>query len=96
MTLLQKLVWWTTSYSLFKQIDVFLKEKQVTQSTGTYAYLETLWNYGPAAKESQLNCALFYKNSLLLVKWTLPNQRWQMETLVSKQDTNSVEEVKSS
>ena len=32
-----------------------LKEKQVTQATGTYAYrayLETLLNYGPAAKES--------------------------------------------
>ena len=43
-------------HSLFKQVDVFLKEKQVTQATGTYAYrayLETLLNYGPAAKESQ-------------------------------------------
>ena len=37
-------------HSLFKQVDVFLKEKQVTQATGTYsyrAYLETLLNYGP-------------------------------------------------
>ena len=42
-------------HSLFKQVDVFLKEKQVTQATGTYAYrayLETLLNYGPAAKKS--------------------------------------------
>ena len=40
-------------HSSFKQVDVFLKEKQVTQVTGTYAYrvyLETLLNYGPAAK----------------------------------------------
>ena len=40
-------------HSLFKQVDVFLKEKQVTQATGTYAYrayLETLLNYGPAAR----------------------------------------------
>ena len=51
--------------SLFKQVDVFLKEKQVTQATGTYAYrayLETLLNYGPAAKKSQLTASLYYKD----------------------------------
>jgi hypothetical protein len=39
-------------HSLFKQVDVFLKEKQVTQATSTYAYrayLETLLNYSPSA-----------------------------------------------
>ena len=53
-------------HSVFKQVDVFLKEKQVTQATGTYAYrayLETLLNYGPAAKESQLTAAMFYKDT---------------------------------
>ena len=53
-------------HSLFKQVDVFLKEKQVTQATGTYAYrayLETLLNYGPAAKQSQLMAAMFYKDT---------------------------------
>ena len=53
-------------HSLFKQVDVFLKEKQVTQATGAYAYrayLETLLNYGPAAKESQLTAAMFYKDT---------------------------------
>ena len=53
-------------HSLFKQVDVFLKEKQVTQATGTYAYrayLETLLNYGPSAKQSQLTAALFYKDT---------------------------------
>ena len=53
-------------HRLFKQVDVFLKEKQVTQATGTYsyrAYLETLLNYGPAAKKSQLTAALFYKDT---------------------------------
>ena len=47
----------TFLHSLFKQVDVFLKGKQVTQATGTYAYpayLETLLNYGPAAKKSLL------------------------------------------
>ena len=47
-------------HSLFKLVDVFLKGKQVTQATGTYAYrayLETLLNYGPAAKRSQLTAA---------------------------------------
>ena len=52
-------------HSLFQQVDVFLKEKQVTQATGTYAYrayLETLLNYGPAAKKSQLTASLYYKD----------------------------------
>ena len=52
-------------HSLFKQVDVFLKEKQVTQATGTYAYranLETLLNYGPAARKSQLTASLYYKD----------------------------------
>ena len=52
-------------HSLFKQVDVFLKEQQVTQASGTYAYwayLETLPNYGPAAKKSQLTSAMFYKD----------------------------------
>jgi hypothetical protein len=50
-------------HSLFKQ---FLKGKQVTQATSTYAYrayLETLLNYGPAAKDSQLTSALYYKDT---------------------------------
>ena len=53
-------------HSLFKQVDVFLKEKQVTQATGTYAYrghLETLLNYGPATKQSQLTTAMYYKDT---------------------------------
>ena len=53
-------------HSLFKQVDVFWKGKQVTQATGTYAYrvyLETLLNYGPAAKRSQLTAAMFYKDT---------------------------------
>ena len=53
-------------HSLFKQVDVFLKEKQVTQATGTdayRAYLETLLNYGPSAKDSQLTATLYYKDT---------------------------------
>ena len=45
---------------------VFLKEKQVTQATGTYtycAYLETLLNDGPSAKDSPLTAALHYKDT---------------------------------
>ena len=52
-------------HSLFNQVDVFLKKKPVTQATGTYAYrayLETLLNYGPAAKKSQLTASLYYKD----------------------------------
>ena len=64
-------------HSLFKQVDVFLKEKQVTQATGTYAYrayLETLLNYGPAAKKSQLTASLYYKYEA--EKWTQEIPLW--------------------
>jgi hypothetical protein len=47
-------------------VDVFLEGKQVTQATSTYAYrayLETLLNYGPSAKDSQLTASLYYKNT---------------------------------
>ena len=53
-------------HSLFKQVDVVLKGKQVTQATGAYAYrayLETLLNYGTSAKDSQLTSALYYKDT---------------------------------
>ena len=52
-------------HTLFKQVDAFLKEQQVTQASGTYAYrayLETLLNYGSNAKNSQLTSAMFYKD----------------------------------
>jgi hypothetical protein len=52
--------------SLFKQVDVFLNGVQVTQSTGTYGYksfYETILNFGPAAKTSQLTAGLFYKDT---------------------------------
>ena len=52
-------------HTLFKQVGVFLKEQQVRQASGTYAYqayLETLLNYVPAAKKSQLTSAMFYKD----------------------------------
>ena len=38
----------------------------MTQATATYsyrAYLETLLNYGPAAKKYQLTAVLFYKDT---------------------------------
>ncbi|XP_046841914.1 uncharacterized protein F54H12.2-like [Xenia sp. Carnegie-2017] len=41
------------------------KKQLVTQATGTYpyrAYIDTLLNYGPSAKQSQLTAALFYKD----------------------------------
>ena len=53
-------------HNLFKQVDVYLQGKQVTRATGTYAYrsyLETVSNDGPAAKQSQLTAALFYKDT---------------------------------
>ena len=52
-------------HSMFSQVDVSLNERLVTPSTNTYpyrAYIETLLTYGPAAKESQLTQALWYKD----------------------------------
>ena len=52
-------------HSLFSQVDVSLNGTLITNSTNTYAYrayLENLLTYGPAAKESQLTAALFYKD----------------------------------
>ena len=52
--------------SLFKQVDVYLNGILITQSTGTYSYkgmLETLLNYGPAAKKSLLTGGLYYKDT---------------------------------
>ena len=85
-------------HSLFKQVDVFLKEKQVTQATGTYsyrAYLETLLNYGPAAKK--LNSLRLYFTKILQGKWTQPILRWLLTTRtltkVSEQDITLVEKA---
>ena len=53
-------------HSLFSQVDMSLNEKLISPSTNTYPYraqLETLLSYGPAAKESQLTAALWYKDT---------------------------------
>ena len=53
-------------HSQFQQVDVSLKDAQVSQSAGTYAYrayIESLLSYGPQAKTSQLTAALYYKDT---------------------------------
>ena len=53
-------------HSLFRQVDVYLKGKQVTPAMGTYAYrsyIETLLSYDVSAKESQFSSALYYKDT---------------------------------
>lgn len=48
--------------SIFNQVDVFLNSKPVSQPNNAYAYrsyIETLLNYGPAAKESHLGTVLW-------------------------------------
>ena len=50
-------------YSLFSQLDIYLNQKLVSPPNNTYAYrayLETLLNYGPAAKNSHLTCGLYF------------------------------------
>ena len=54
-----------TLQSLFNQVDVFLDGKLVSSSDNCYHYnaiFETLINYGAAAKSSQLQSQLYYKD----------------------------------
>lgn len=49
-------------HSMFNQIDVYFNQKLVSPPNNTYpyrAYLETLLNYGPAAKNSHLTTVLW-------------------------------------
>lgn len=53
-------------HALFSQVDIFLNGKQITSSTGTYAYraiIEALLSYGEEAKRTQLAAALFHKDA---------------------------------
>lgn len=53
-------------HSLFSQLDVYLNQKLVSPPNNTYgyrAYIETLLNYAPAAKESHLTCALWHEDT---------------------------------
>lgn len=55
-----------TMHSVFQQIDVFLNDKMITDGSPTYAYrayLETLLSYGREAKKTQLQGALFFKDT---------------------------------
>ena len=50
-------------HSVFSQVDVYLNQKLISPPNNTYAYksyLETLLNYGPAAKQSHLTCGMWY------------------------------------
>lgn len=50
-------------HSLFSQVDVYLNQKLISPPNNTYAYkayIETLLNYGPAAKGSHLTTGLWY------------------------------------
>ena len=54
-----------TLHSLFSQVDVSLNGTQITDSSNTYSYralIEDLLSYGSEAKNTQLTCALFYKD----------------------------------
>ena len=52
-------------HSLFDQVDVYLNNTLVSQSTKNYGYramLEALLHYGVDAKESMLTAAMFHKD----------------------------------
>lgn len=53
-------------HSLFSQLDVHLNQKLISPPNNTYAYrayVETLLNYGPAAKKTHLTCGLWYEDT---------------------------------
>src|SRR6267154_215520 len=53
-------------HSLFSEVDFKLNDTVISSTNNTYpyrAYIETLLSYGPAAKNSQLTSALYYKDS---------------------------------
>ena len=52
-------------HSLFTEVDFKLNDTLISSTNNTYpyrAYIETLLSYGPAAKNSQLTSALYYKD----------------------------------
>jgi len=55
-----------TLHSLFSQVDIFLNQTLITSSTPTYPYraiIETLLSYDAGAKDTQLQGAMFYKDT---------------------------------
>jgi len=55
-----------TMHSVFRQIDLFLNDKMITDGTPYYSYramLETLVSYGKEAKKTHLQGSLFHKDA---------------------------------
>lgn len=53
-------------HSMFNQVDVYLNQKLVSPPNNAYAYrayIETLLNYGPSAKNSHLTSVLWYDDT---------------------------------
>ncbi|XP_033229774.1 uncharacterized protein F54H12.2-like [Belonocnema kinseyi] len=53
-------------HSMFNQVDVYFNQKLVSPPNNAYAYrayIETLLNYGPAAKSSHLTASLWVNDS---------------------------------
>ncbi|XP_048507999.1 uncharacterized protein F54H12.2-like [Athalia rosae] len=52
-------------HSMFNQVDIFFNQKPVSPANNSYAYrayIETLLNYAPNAKQSHLTAGLWYDN----------------------------------
>ena len=53
-------------HSIFNQVDEFFNQKPISPPNNAYAYrlyIETLLNYGSAAKKSHLTSALWYTDT---------------------------------
>ena len=53
-------------HSLFSEVDVYLNSVQLNTPSGAYpylAYLQTLLTYSPTVKDTQMEAAMFYKDT---------------------------------
>ncbi|XP_020910058.1 uncharacterized protein F54H12.2 [Exaiptasia diaphana] len=84
--------------ALFVQADVSLNGKLVSSATNTNpyrAYMETTLSYGPAAKNSQLTSALFYKDRAGYLDETDPTKADKDENMGLKERYNHTKKSKS-
>ena len=73
-------------HSLFNQVDVYFNQKPVSPPNNAYAYrsyIETLLNYGPAAKNSHLTSVLWFDDT----PGKMDNVKGENEGFVKRQET---------
>ena len=81
-------------HTLFADVNVSLNEKLVSPPSNTYpyrAYIETLLSYGPAAKDSQLTGAMWYKDTSANMDTIGPDNAGYVRRKLKTRESLSVE-----